>query len=456
MYAMYAMLITLTPRGAEIPKDPCVISKVKTDLVVRPFAPLDPWPKKYSVYVEFPDCFVVPVHWALNTYPDADIKDTRPAPDPAPRLIFQGVLQDGLRQGEAVGAVQQEWASQGGAMLCLGTGMGKTVTALYLACTLKLKTLVVVHKTFLKDQWRARAAHFIPHARITEVQGDVCDVSGDIVIAMVQTLASRKYVCPGFGLLIVDEAHHWAAPHISQSMFGLCTPYRLALTATPQRADKLDRVVSWFLGPVAFSAAREQGGKTRVRFVSYSSDGYRMPPPVNRRGDLDYTGVVSMLVEDTARTQMLIDQTASLVSEGHDVLVLSHRRGHCTDIAQGLVSRGIDAATYLGGDKNTPDARVLVATYSLTSEGFDCPRLSALVMATPGSNVEQACGRVMRGASRDAVIIDVVDQWGICFAQAAKRRALYRRHGFAYESKSPENVPENDPSSVAFAFVDEV
>ena len=450
------MHITLSTRGAEIPKSPDVAAKVKAELVVRPFAPLDPWPKKYSVYVELPDCFVVPVHWAMEAFPDARLEDTRPAPDPAPALVFHGALQDSLRQGEAVRAVQKEWADHGGAMLCLGTGMGKTVTALHLACTLKLKTLVVVHKTFLKEQWKARAAHFVPQARITEVQGDVCDLAGDIVVAMVQTLASRKYACPGFGLLIVDEAHHWAAPQISQSMFGVCTPYRLALTATPQRADKLERVVGWFLGPVALCAKRDQGGKTKVRMVNYSSERYRMPPPVNRRGDLDYTGVVSMLVEDSARTRMLIDQAVRLVGEGHDVLVLSHRRGHCMEIANGLVSHGIDAATYLGGDKSTPAARVLVATFSLTSEGFDCPRLSALVMATPSSSVEQACGRVMRGTSRDAMIVDVIDQWGICFAQAAKRRAFYRRSGFAYDSGAPE-VPEVDPgpSMVHFAFVDD-
>ena len=134
------------------------------------------------------------------------------------------------------------------------------------------------------------------------------------------------------------------------------------------------------------------------------------------------------------------------------VLVLSHRREHCKAIAAELVSRGVDAQTYLGGDPAVPDSKVIVATFALTSEGFDCPRLSALVMATPASDVEQACGRVMRGSAAGvgAIIVDIVDQWGVCFAQAAKRRGLYKRSGFAFDF-----VEDTQQQVTAFSFLDE-
>ena len=259
---------------------------------------------------------------------------------------------------------------------------------------------------------------------------------------------------PGFGLVIVDESHHWAAPYISQSMFGLCARYRLALTATPERADKLERVVNWFLGPIALHIKRESHAATSVRCVNYSSEMFRSPPPLNRRGDIDFVKIVSALVDDDARTGVIVDQARALASEGHDVLVLSHRREHCIAIARRLVELGIDAATYLGGDKTTPDTTVMVATFSLTSEGFDCPRLTGLVLATPSSNVEQACGRVMRGGG-GAVIVDVVDQWGVCYAQAAKRRALYRRSGFTMTKLGPEALThELEAVPTTFAFID--
>ena len=45
-------------------------------------------------------------------------------------------------------------------------GYGKTVLGLYLATKLKLKTLVIVHKEFLMNQWKERIEQFVPDARV--------------------------------------------------------------------------------------------------------------------------------------------------------------------------------------------------------------------------------------------------------------------------------------------------
>lgn len=335
-----------------------------------------------------------------------------------------------------------------------------TTCALYLATIVKRRVLVIVHKSFLAEQWAERVTQFLPGARVTRVQGDQCDASGDVVIAMLQTLVSRKYPASTFdacGFLCVDEAHHTGAAVFSQAMMGLCLPYTLGLSATPDRKDGLGRVVGWFLGDMAFKHKRENQTSTRVEIVKYTTERYDQPPPVNRRGDVCFTSIITLLAEDDVRTWKISEEVARLVSGNsqgpRDVLVLSHRREHCKRLATCIQEMGVESvATYLGGDKTVPDTRVIVATYSLTSEGFDLPRLNALVLATPGSDVEQACGRVMRGSStRGAVIVDFVDQWGVCFAQAAKRRALYKRCGFTIGGQQP---PDGDVPKT-FAFVDD-
>ena len=50
--------------------------------------------------------------------------------------------------------------SNGGGIISLPCGRGKTIIAIYLACVLKIKTLVVVHKTFLQNQWYERIKQF--------------------------------------------------------------------------------------------------------------------------------------------------------------------------------------------------------------------------------------------------------------------------------------------------------
>ena len=84
-----------------------------------------------------------------------------------------------------------------------------TNIALYLACMLQTKTLIIVHKTFLMDQWRERIQQFIPQAQVGMIRGPTAAVEGkDIVIGMLQTLCGERYDVAdfeSFGLTIVDE-----------------------------------------------------------------------------------------------------------------------------------------------------------------------------------------------------------------------------------------------------------
>lgn len=281
---------------------------------------------------------------------------------------------------------------------------------------------------------------------------------GDKRVYDLEVEGTHTFVCTsacGSGP-VVHNCHHVAAQGFSSAMWGLCAPLTLGLTATPARKDRLERVVNWFMGDIAFQVKRENQEGTVVKVRTYSTARYREPPPVNKRGDVCFTSIITELANDTARTEVVADEAATLAKE-RDVLVLSHRRGHCTAIAAALVAKGVNVATYLGGDKSVPDTRVIVATYALTSEGFDCPRLSALVLATPASDVEQSCGRVMRGSSsQSAVIVDVVDDWGVCYAQHAKRKAFYKRCGFKVGSGGGKaHQPSPPRQKEAWQFVED-
>lgn len=463
----------VTRRGLEIPKgqDARVEALVRRELTVAPVALNDPFPKKFRVFLETPTKLIVPVFWGKAHGLVA--ADVRGAGDNAPNLEFKGSLRADLKQPEAVEAVLRSWDECGGAMLCTVCGGGKTTMALHLACTLKKKTMVVVHTTMLKDQWKERIAQFVPAAKVTEIQGPVCDTSGDIIVAMIQTLVSRAYPPSTFdkiGVVMADESHHVGAPTLSQALFSLNAPRVLGLTATPTRKDGLSRVVEWLLGPIAFLAKRTNQDGTHVRVVPYTCDEFKSPMPTNRRGDVCFVTTITRLVENADRTAMIARLVADLVlQEDRHVLVLSHRRQHCADIAAAVRALGVDAGAYVGGDKQAPDTRVIVATYALTSEGFDMPRLNALVLATPSSDVEQSCGRVMRGTTTgtctgapraSAIVVDVVDQWGLCHAQHAKRRGFYKRSGFRtdpFEKESGDFGKESESDQVqkTFAFVDD-
>lgn len=422
----------LTRRGLELKKgDPRLAAKVRKELVVAPVVLEQQFPKPFKVYAETADSFVVPRFWG-----DAASQDVRTPGEPMSfSSDFVGSLRPELKQVAAAEAALKSFAVHGGGVVSLPTGHGKTSLAIWIAVKLRTKALVLVHKNFLADQFRERIAQHAPGAKVTKIQGDEFDTSGDFVIAMIQTLSNRKYppaVFEPFGLLIVDECHHVPAESFCKTMFGLAFPNVLGLSATPNRKDGLTRVMHWFLGPMAFSHARVGQNNVTVRVRHFSHPSYSDPVPVNRRGDIDYTGIITKLVRLGDRTAFLADEISALVAApGRRVLVLSHRRQHAEEIARVLTSRGIDAATYLGGDKAAPDCTVTCATYALASEGYDDPRLNALVLATPSSDVNQACGRILRGSGHaDPVVIDVVDRYSFLYSQFVKRNKFYKSTGF--------------------------
>jgi superfamily II DNA or RNA helicase len=151
----------------------------------------------------------------------------------------------------------------------------------------------------------------------------------------------------------------------------------------------------------------------------------------------------------------IAEEAKNLADTGRYVLVLSHRRGHATQICQQLNSIGVQAATYLGGDKTEPDARVICATYALASEGYDNPRLSGLVLATPSSDVVQACGRILRGGSgNDPIIVDIVDQYSLFLGQVAKRKTFYRKIGFLIDGKQSKQESKKEEKA-ELMFIDD-
>ena len=308
----------------------------------------------------------------------------------------------------------------GNGVLCLPCGYGKTVCAIAMAAKLQRKTLIIVHKEFLADQWIERINQYAPGSSIGRIQGDLFDTDGhSFVIAMIQTLCSRDFTdrLSGFGFLIVDEAHHIGAPAFSQVMFMVRTEYTLGLSATPERKDGLTRLLHWFLGPVFYKKVQE-AQELRVEKVDF-----RGPFPdvsINKLGKICMATMVTDLTLINERNDVLLKILRDLVARDRVVLFLSDRRSHCE-----YVTSEIPGSTlYIGGMKLGPFKNLIVSTFSLAYEGLDIPELDTLVLGTPHSDITQALGRIMRRPGPKEVW-DLVDHWSIFDSMWYKRRDIY-------------------------------
>src|SRR4029077_17205332 len=55
-----------------------------------------------------------------------------------------------------------------------------------------------------------------------------------------------------FGLLVCDECHHLPGPSYQLIAAGSIAPYRMGLTATPERADGQEALLPELLGPIVY------------------------------------------------------------------------------------------------------------------------------------------------------------------------------------------------------------
>jgi superfamily II DNA or RNA helicase len=310
--------------------------------------------------------------------------------------------------------------------------------ALAFSAQLKVRTMIVVHKEFLANQWVDKIKEFCPGATIGRVQGDTFDIEKDFVIAMIQTMCMREFDKKAFdsiGLLVVDEAHHIGAPAFSQFMFKVCPRYTLGLTATPERKDGLTRLLYWFLGPEFFKVERVNQGTTKVTTLNYTDQAFKESPPVTRFGQLNMAGMINIVTELEARNDLIVQTAEDALADGRRVLVLSDRREHCFYLQNRL---GSNAKLYVGGMKEADLAKsakspIVVATFQLAHEGLDIPALDTVILATPKSDIKQSIGRIMRetaGKLNDPLIFDIADQWSVFFAMYRKRLKVYREGGF--------------------------
>ena len=199
----------------------------------------------------------------------------------------------------------------GGGLLDLPCAFGKTSLSLYIASKLAKKTLVIVHKEFLMNQWIERITQFIPGAKVGRIQGQIIDIEGkDIVLCMLQSLSMKEYpaqMFDCFGLTIIDEVHHISSEVFSRALFKLVTKYTLGLSATMNRKDGTTKVFKMFLGDVIYKATREQENTVEVRAITYKTSDEDFNETVyDFRGQPQIPTMISKLCAYSGRTEFII------------------------------------------------------------------------------------------------------------------------------------------------------
>lgn len=456
----------LSSRGYNIPKEILSdeqLKKIKDELTVAPYIPEDfaqNRPSPFKLFQESSSKLYVPKYYGLKKFGKPDVNKLPIGTNINDNIKFNGTLRE--HQIEPVNNYLKSALdpTKMGGLINLYCGGGKTSIAIYLICELKKKTLIICHKDFLIQQWIERIQQFAPNARIGLLKAKTIDVEDkDIVIASLQSLSMKTYddnLLSDMGFVIVDECHHIGAEVFSQALKKVNFQYSLGLSATMNRKDGLTKVFKWYLGDIVFKAAKriDQMNVKLCEFYdpnpNYSLElkGYKDTLLIPR--------MINNICDFQPRTEYIITvlQSVLMKEPSRKVIILSDRRNHLETLHTNLTKVGIESAFYVGGMKQedlkkSEEKQVILATYHIAAEGFDCPGLDTLILASPKSDVIQCVGRIQRTPQHmrkhTPLVIDIIDNFSVFFAQSKKRYKYYQscKYNIIGDNVFSENQKQN-------------
>lgn len=229
-----------------------------------------------------------------------------------------------------------------------------------------------------------------------------------------------------YGQVIVDECHGAGAVEFEQVLRQVKAKYVVGLTATPVRYDGHHPVITMQCGPIRYRV-RHRDVDTRIAehitLPRYTKS--RLPEHAEHYKTQE---IISELVKDEHRNQMIIEDVLQAVAEKRTPLVLTKRKDHLRLLQEKLEGKVKNILVYHGGIslkklnalrtqlEAVPEneERIVLAIGQCLGQGFDDSRLDTLFLALPISfhgTLEQYAGRLHRAHHGKSVvkIYDYVD-----------------------------------------------
>lgn len=354
-----------------------------------------------SHHIVCPREFIKPSQYALYPFPFVDL-----TPQKFPNAAF--FVRHEPRDDDQKRAFDALHAAPGG-ILNLACGKGKTFLALKHAAEVGRPLLVVVHNSYLLDQWVNKAIPF--HVTIDEpvgiIQGSRFDWQRPITVAMIQTLAARMEdgkIPPEFrdhfGMVVYDEVHHLSAPVFVQTA-PLITGLRYGLTATEKRADGADFIYKYHLGDVFYTDLKQKL-IPRIYFqltpvyVDLNREEVR-----DKNGEPNIPRLRSFIGGLEASNEFRAKCIQEGLDQGRKILCVSHSKEQLIKLHEMFPGSGLVIQETPVEERSTivQNSQLAFAIAQLGFEGLDDAALDAVYILLPfkqPGDLQQVMGRIQR------------------------------------------------------------
>ncbi|MEE3719304.1 DEAD/DEAH box helicase family protein [Tumidithrix elongata RA019] len=399
-------------------------------------------------------------------------------------LTARVVMQPYPHQSEALVAWQR--AGQCGVVV-LPTAAGKTYLAQLAMQVARRSTLVVVPTLDLMHQWYTHLVAAFPDLEVGLLGGGSRDRTAILVATYDSAAIHAETLGAQYGFLIFDECHHLPTDFNQVIATYSLAPYRLGLTATPDRSDGRHTDLDTLIGAEVYRKTAEQLAgnaladheivQIKVKLSQSERDRYDRLTAIRnnflREAKISLGGMQGWqrFVQASARSQagrraMLAHREAKETALGTDgklrvladllaqhsparILIFTNDNATVYQISQEFLIPAITHQTPVKERHEilkhfrSGDYKTLVVSHVL-NEGVDVPDAGiAILLSGTGSTREyiQRLGRILRrGTNIDkrAILYEVIAE------NTSEERTSQRRHGEdwtnAHKQKNPINV----------------
>jgi len=320
-------------------------------------------------------------------------------------------------------------------------GSGKTIIGLEIIAQKRQPALIIVHRQQLFDQWMERIQSFlkIPKHEIGQIGNQKFKVGKEITVAMIQSLTRSDEISKitnSFGTIIVDECHHIPAKSFRVAIVNFNSFYLYGLTATPKRKNNDEKLIYVYIGNILYNAEQIeqiQQNKSKAEINIRETNLYA---PFDYKID-KYETISRILIHDTQRNSLIIDDLEKNVGRFKTVLVLTERKAH-VDILNLYLKDKFETIIIHGDDSEKSRKskleqlkqghyKIVISTGQFFGEGVDVDNLECLFIVYPFAfegKLVQYIGRIQR-SGKPPVIFDYRDSKIDYFDKMFKQRNRY-------------------------------
>ncbi len=169
-------------------------------------------------------------------------------------LVLRSPMEPYAHQREAL-AAWQKVGKQG--VVVLPTAAGKTYLAHLAMQATNRSTLIVVPTLDLMHQWYANLLNAFPDVEVGLLGGGSRDRTAILVATYDSAAIQAEALGNLYGLMIFDECHHLPTDFNRVIAEYAIAPYRLGLTATPERSDGRHQDLEVLIGEEVYRKSAE-------------------------------------------------------------------------------------------------------------------------------------------------------------------------------------------------------